>query len=97
MVNSQFANLTTDKVTMDMGNGKTISFFAPSIQESLQTVGANGVTGRSAYILQQLAEQLKAEGDLSAEEYQDLVRLSQVGYNLQGYRRYWKLPCPTLR
>lgn len=78
-----FANLPYNKVTMDIGNGQNISFIAPSLKETVDTTGSNGVTGRAAYIMQQLADALKEKGELSEQEYQDLVKLSEIGYQMR--------------
>jgi Flp pilus assembly pilin Flp len=87
-IDSRFANMNYDKVTMDLGNGKAISFFAPAMRDVVDTAGGNGVTDRAAYILRQLADELKrTDPTVTEEEYQDLVRLSELGYTMRDIQK----------
>lgn len=78
-----FAGVASRTVTMALGNGKSISFSAPALDEVVDTAGGNGATGRSAYMIQQIADQLKSEGVISPQEYADLVKLSQLGFEMR--------------
>lgn len=78
-----FANVPSRLVTVDLGNGKKLSFYYSEPADLAETAGTDGVTSQSAKLILELADQLKAQGEIDETTYQDMVELAKRGHKIK--------------
>lgn len=93
-VSNPFPNLPGKLVTVDLGNGKSITLNIANPQAVAESTGGYGVTENSLAVIQQLIDQLKEQGEDPAK-IAELEKLALAGQKIKDLQKQIEAKFPA--